>query len=187
LNAVWYFELYIDGKSKPERGLLMDQKNAKRAIVAYATRTGSTAEIAKVIGDELTSKGVQVDVVPVKEVRDVSPYEIVILGTPVRAGFVMPESKRFLKRFKADLAAKKLACFIVCMTMKEDSPKNRETAEKFLGALTKIATPYKTALFGGLMDPSKLSGFWKFAFRKMKVEDGRNWEAIRKWAGEIAE
>lgn len=160
----------------------MEDQKAKHALVAYATRAGSTAEVAQAIGKELCAKGLQVNVTPVVEVKDISNYDLVVLGTPVRMGRVMPESKKFLKKFKNELENKKTAYFIVCITMKEDTPQNREIAGKYADQLSKIKKPQIIGLFGGLSDPSRLTGIWKLAFRNAKKEDARNWDYIRSWA-----
>ncbi|MCX6571441.1 MAG: hypothetical protein NT006_08505 [Candidatus Aminicenantes bacterium] len=54
---------------------------SQKVLIAYATRAGSTGEIAKEIGDVLIAKGFAVDVVPVRKVRDISPYRAVIVGS----------------------------------------------------------------------------------------------------------
>ncbi|MCK9277587.1 MAG: flavodoxin domain-containing protein, partial [Methanoculleus sp.] len=43
---------------------------ADEILVAYATRYGSTAEVAEAIGDELRKAGVAVDVLPVSDVQN---------------------------------------------------------------------------------------------------------------------
>jgi menaquinone-dependent protoporphyrinogen IX oxidase len=42
---------------------------SERILVAYATNTGSTTEVAVVIGDTLRERGYEVDVVPVTRDR----------------------------------------------------------------------------------------------------------------------
>ncbi len=55
----------------------------KKTLVAYATKRGSTAEIAEKIGEVLKRRQIQVDVLPVREITDLSPYKTVILGTAI--------------------------------------------------------------------------------------------------------
>ncbi len=45
----------------------------KRILVAYATNSGSTAEAAKILGEELAKDGTPVEVRRVEEVRDLAP------------------------------------------------------------------------------------------------------------------
>ena len=64
-------------------------------------------------------------------------------------------------------------------------PEHRAGSEKqFRHALRKLHfTPFATALFGGAVDPRKLS----FPFNHMPAADVRDWDAIRGWATEIAD
>ncbi len=54
-----------------------------RILVAYASRKGSTAEIAQTIGRELILKGFAVDVSQMKSVASFAGYYVVVLGEPV--------------------------------------------------------------------------------------------------------
>ena len=46
----------------------------KRILITYATKYGSTKEIAEKIGEVIGQVGLQVDVLPVKSVCDFTPY-----------------------------------------------------------------------------------------------------------------
>ncbi len=54
-----------------------------RILVAYASRKGSTAEIAQTIGRELILKGFAVDVSQMKSVASLAGYYVVVLGALV--------------------------------------------------------------------------------------------------------
>ncbi len=58
----------------------------RRILVAYATRAGSTAEVAEVVAGVLRESGaeIEVDVRPVREVRVLAGYDAVVLGTAMR-------------------------------------------------------------------------------------------------------
>ena len=47
-----------------------------KILVAYATMAGSTAEVAQAVGEELSRGGLQVKVLPMGEVRDLTPYAV---------------------------------------------------------------------------------------------------------------
>ena len=42
-----------------------------KILVAYATMAGSTAEVAQIVGEELGQCGIQVDVLPLSEIKDI--------------------------------------------------------------------------------------------------------------------
>jgi len=55
-----------------------------KILVAYASRAGSTAGVAEAIGKTLIESGAQVDVIPMKDVKDLTPYRAVIAGSAIR-------------------------------------------------------------------------------------------------------
>jgi menaquinone-dependent protoporphyrinogen oxidase len=57
-----------------------------RVLVAYATKGGSTREIAETIADELRQMRFRVDLYPVGDVRAVDRYDAVILGSAIYFG-----------------------------------------------------------------------------------------------------
>ena len=72
----------------------------KRILVAFATGSGSTGEVAQAIGDVLGESGVPVDVLTVQTINSVNSYSAVVLGSSIRLGRWLPEAVAFLKTFK---------------------------------------------------------------------------------------
>ena len=56
-----------------------------KILVVYASRAGSTAGVAEAIGKTLAESGVQVDVLPMKDVTDLAPYRAVVAGSAIQA------------------------------------------------------------------------------------------------------
>ena len=69
----------------------------KRVLVAYATRTGSTVEVAGTIGETLGMNGTAVDVKPIEEELQVNSYQAVLIGSAVQHGNWLPEAVDFVK------------------------------------------------------------------------------------------
>jgi menaquinone-dependent protoporphyrinogen oxidase len=86
----------------------------KKVLIAYATRSGSTAEIAQAIAEELGAGGAEVDVHLTRDVEDVGEYDAVVLGGPVIIGWHR-DAMKFLGRYKNALVAKPVAYFIVSL------------------------------------------------------------------------
>lgn len=162
-----------------------------RVLIAYASRCGSTAEVAEAIGQVLREAGAVVDVRPVKDVHDLGPYRGVMIGSAVRMGKLLPEALRFAKGHQDDLRRMKAtAYFVVCATIIEDTPQNREQAATFPRPLCEIRQPVSVGLFAGRVDPSKMEFPWNLMCRlfmkgTMAPGDGRDWDAIRAWAGDV--
>ncbi len=159
-----------------------------RILVAYASRCGSTAEVAEAIGQVLCDAGMPVDVHPVKKVGDLGKYGAVILGTAIRAGQPLPEAVKFAQRNQQVLAQLPVAYFNVGAALVDDTPENREQAHQALAPLRAVREPLSEGLFAGKVDPARLPFIWRMLLSAMKtpVGDFRNWEAIRAWATEAA-
>ncbi len=93
-------------------------------LVAYASNAGSTAEVAKVVGEELGHAGAQVDVRPMGELTpaDVSGYAAVVVGGPMILGWHR-DAARFVKANRAALAQVPTAIFVTAATLtRTDEP-----------------------------------------------------------------
>jgi menaquinone-dependent protoporphyrinogen oxidase len=69
----------------------------KKILVAYATNSGTTADVARTIGEELQKSGSQVEVLPLEKVTDVEAYEALVIGAPMILGWHRA-ALRFLRK-----------------------------------------------------------------------------------------
>lgn len=100
-----------------------------RILVTYASNAGSTADVAKVIGEELTAAGAQVDARPIRELKgaDLSAYDAFVVGAPMILGWHR-DAARFLAANRAALLNKPVALFATAMTLtRTDEPLPRAT------------------------------------------------------------
>jgi menaquinone-dependent protoporphyrinogen oxidase len=77
-----------------------------RILVAYATKHGSTAEIAQAIGRMLAGRGHGVDVLEAAVVADLQGYDAVVLGSAVYMGRWQKDGIELLKRHAATLRSR---------------------------------------------------------------------------------
>ena len=162
----------------------------ERALVAYATKSGATQGVAEIIGRELAANGASVDVLPVADVRDVSAYDAVVVGSGVRAGRCYAGAPNLVSTHSAVLSTKPVAYFIVCGTMRECTDENRETVMGYVDQLKCKAPqvePVDVGLFAGAIDSGKLGFAARLMLKAVKAEEGdwRDWDAIRAWAAEL--
>ncbi len=160
----------------------------KKVLIAYASRAGSTAEVAEAIGQVLRGRGIPADVLPVGQVAGVSTYRAVIIGSAIRMGKWLPEAARLVEKNQASLAGMPAAFFSVCLTMQKDTPENRRKVEDYIKPVVQKVRPLTIGLFGGKMDYSRLGFLDRLIVSKMKkVPEGdyRDWAAIRGWAGKV--
>jgi menaquinone-dependent protoporphyrinogen oxidase len=170
-------------ESDENGGTAMD----KKVLVTYASKAGSTGEVAEAIGETLRKKGLAVDVKQVGHVADVSAYQAVVVGSCIRMGRWVPAAVDFVKANQAALQAVPTAFFQVGAGMREKTPEAETEAMGYSEPVRAIVNPVKMGLFAGKMDFAKLS-FLDRTIAKMvgSVEgDWRDWDAIRAWANEI--
>ncbi|HDQ74111.1 MAG TPA: flavodoxin [Chloroflexi bacterium] len=156
-------------------------------LVTYASKAGSTGEIAEAIGQTLSEKGASVDVRPVKEVDDVSGYQAVVVGSAIRIGQWLSEATRFLEANQAVLKKVPIAYFSVCLRITEDKPEAQREAQGYNEAASAIVTSVSAKVFAGKMDYSQISLLERMMMKAMKSPEGdwRDWDAIHAWAGQL--
>jgi len=166
------------------------KNGSKKILVAYASRTGWTVGVAEAIGRTLSENGLQVDVLPMQEVKDLSMYSAVIAGSGINAGIWLPEAMQFVRTQKVELKRKPFAVFLVCMTLSmRNGEQYRSHVATWLDPVRALVRPVREGLFAGGLDISRIPSFGdrlKFRlsvlFGAWKEGDHRNWEAIHDWA-----
>ena len=67
-----------------------------KILVTYASRFGSTAGVAEAIGKVLAENGAQVDVLPMRQVKDLAAYQAVVAGSAINGGAWLPGALEFV-------------------------------------------------------------------------------------------
>lgn len=161
-----------------------------RVLVAYASKCGATGEISRRIAENLCSAGFSVDLARARDVRSVDPYTVIVLGSAVYMGKPLTESLNFAKKSLAGQPDKQVALFDVCLTMKENTPENVQTALGYLEAFNEFFIPALVGTFAGRVDFDTLPILYR-QFAQADQEgilaegDYRDWPAIDAWAKRI--
>ena len=163
---------------------------AGKILVAYASKYGATTGIAEKIGEVISEHGLQVDVLPAKQVRDLAPYTAVVLGSAVYMGRWRKEAVRFLKGNEARLAEIPTWFFSSGPVGEGDAVELLEGWQfpPLQQAIADRIQPQGTVVFHGALDPQKMSAMEKWIIAKLEspVGEYRDWEAIEEWATSIA-
>ena len=163
----------------------------KKILVAYATKYGSTAEIAEKIGEVLRQAELPTDVLRVDRVRDLAPYGAVILGSAVYIGNWRKEAVKFLETNEHKLIDRPVWLFSSGPTGEGD-PVELLKGWSFPAALQPIIDrirPRDIAVFHGCVNMDKLNFIEKGMLNNVKspVGDFRDWNAITTWATSISD
>ena len=164
---------------------------SNRILVAYATRYGSTQEVAEAITARLREGGLEADLQPMRGVQTLEGYHAVALGAPFYIGKWPKDAHQFLSRHQEALTQRPVAIFALgpIGTDEEEMQGSRAQLDKELAQYPWL-TPVALEVFVGKYDPAKLG----FAHRLLTIlpasplhglpaSDHRDWEAIRAWAG----
>ncbi len=87
-----------------------------KILVAYTTNAGSTAEAARMVGEELREHGVDVDILRLEHVTSLEPYSAVVVGGPMIMGWHRA-AVRFIKKNQAALSRMPVAYFITASSL----------------------------------------------------------------------
>ena len=162
----------------------------QKILVTYASRFGSTTGVAEAIGKTLSEAGLQVDVLPMDKVTDLSSYSAVVAGSAINGGAWLPEAMAFLQTHQTALGAKPFAAFLVCMTLSmRRADRYRSFVSAWMEPVRALVKPVSEGLFSGVLDIKRIpSAGDRFKFRlsvlfgAWKEGDHRDWAAITAWA-----
>ncbi|HEX9261708.1 MAG TPA: flavodoxin domain-containing protein, partial [Candidatus Bathyarchaeia archaeon] len=135
-----------------------------RTLIVFGTRYGATTRTSEEIAKVLREEGFDVRVADAKEekIKDISEYELVIVGSGMRMGKWTTEAEDFLKKFQKELEQKKLAIFASTMkTVSEREGKTEDVAKMRKDALEDKVSQYDLhpialGFFGGVLDYNKM-------------------------------
>jgi menaquinone-dependent protoporphyrinogen oxidase len=157
---------------------------AARVLVAFASKMGSNAEVAEAIASVLRDAGHSVETLPAREVRDLAPYDAVVLGSALYAAHWRRDANRFIARLREQLRTMPLWLW-------SSGPLDRVLAARDLPLTASVlhtlgdlpVRGHRT--FGGRLDPAT-PGVDEQILRTHQIGDFRDWDAIRAYATGIA-
>ena len=162
---------------------------AASILIAYATRYGSTQEVAEAVGATLRERGLAVEVRRARAVRSLDGFDAVVFGAPLYIGSLFREARKFLNRCRTALSQMPVAIFALGPISGEAELEGSRT--QLAAALAKLPwlRPVATEVFVGKYDPARLrfpdsllALLPASPLHGVLAHDGRDWPVIRAWA-----
>lgn len=161
-----------------------------KALVLYASRHGSTAQIAERIARRLADRDIPVDVRSVEAPGGFDGVDATVFGAPVYDQSWPPEATRFVAQHEEELAARPLWLFSVGSfgdTKRLLGPLARKEP-KDIARLRASLRPREYRVFQGVIQKHQ----WPLPSRLLfhliggRFGDHRDWAVIDAWAEQIA-
>jgi menaquinone-dependent protoporphyrinogen oxidase len=156
-----------------------------RVLVAYASKHGSTKEIAQAIAARIATHGATVECHAAEEVKDLGGYDAVVLGSAVYTKRWRGPARAFLRRHRRALADRPFWIFSSGPVGKDADPSWSEP-RGVVAAAEKLGVR-EHVVFGGRLPVD--GGFIARSMRDNTPEelrDMRDWDQIDAWADGVA-
>jgi menaquinone-dependent protoporphyrinogen oxidase len=155
-----------------------------RVLVSAASRHGSSAEIARTIGDVFASAGLDVTVAAPRDVRTIDEFDAVVLGSGISAGRWLDDMKALVARNPAQLAERPVWLFSSGPLGEPPMPAG-DPADAAPMLEATLARDHH--VFGGRLSRRDLSFPEKLMVAAVRAPEGdfRPWDEIRAWASAI--
>ena len=154
-----------------------------RILIAYASKHGSTHDVADQVADVLRGHGLEVDVLAASAVGDLDAYGAVVIGGALYMGRWHRDARRLLHGRRSALASLPVWVYAMGpMDVDEDSIASaRKQLDHALDSTPEVH-PVAVAIFGGVVHSDDLH----FPFNHMPEADALDRAAVRAWANDIA-
>jgi menaquinone-dependent protoporphyrinogen oxidase len=155
---------------------------AADVLIVYASKHGSTEQVARRIGEVLRAHGLTTVVEEAGAAKEIDGFRAVVLGGSIYMGRWHKEAKAFLHRNREAFSELPLAVFALGpgKNTEKDFADSRKQLDHALEHEHGVE-PRAVAVFGGVIEPEHL----KFPFNRMAKTDIRDWPTIHAWADEL--
>jgi len=161
-----------------------------RILIGYASRFGSTRDIADRIAAKVRADGNAADVRSVDEISDFASYDAVVFGSGVYDGSWTAEAIELVRRHAAVLAQRPVWLFSVG-SFGDRHPIvggliKKEPRE--IGEFEQTLHPQDYRVFAGVIDLDHWPAWGRLLFKALggHAGDNRQWSDIDSWAEEIS-
>jgi menaquinone-dependent protoporphyrinogen oxidase len=163
-------------------------------LITYSSGFGSTREVAeKIAGTFKERGGLDVTVLSIDNVQGIDAFDVVVVGSSVRADRPLANVRDFFARYNEKLIGKQLAIFAVCLAANCSEGRDRVKHQYIAQIIDKYPElkPISTGAFGGKLDFDRLNPVMRTLAERVLEKTGvptkgsvdtRDWNIIETWA-----
>jgi menaquinone-dependent protoporphyrinogen oxidase len=153
-------------------------------LIAYATRGGTTQKVAESIGHALRNQGILVEARPVEQVKNLSPYRAVIMGSGTREERWLLEAEHFVRDHREALSKLPTTFFMVYTALLGEFPNRVDEVLAQLSQVRQSVEPLEVAIVSRdiqAMPPRLLVNA-----KQLPKGQWGGWEALESWAKKVS-
>jgi len=168
-----------------------------KVLITYSSGYGTTKEVAERIAGIFEKRGGK-DVTneSIDNVGDIDGYDVVIVGSSIRADRPLANVRDFFAKHNQLLSNKRVAIFAVCLSANCQDGRNK-VKRKYISQITEKypdIKPISVEAFGGKIDFDKLNPVMQQLMKRVLQKTGiptmgsvdtRDWDFIDAWANRV--
>ena len=190
LGIVFFsFSFPVESEAIVEESCGQENMEGKNVLIAYDSKHGSTAIVVDQIAGVLCNCGYRVDISRARTVEDISPYDTVVVGSPIYWAKFLPGTQIFLKQHEQTLATMPVAVFALSTHADEETKIVHPEAKDFfvdkeLEKVPAIQPVGEVGLFGGAFTLETLFPIEMFSMKLSGYSDMNylNEAVVTTWA-----
>jgi len=166
----------------------MTEPDNRLVLVAYASKHGSTAEIAQRIAATMRDAGCDARAVEAEDVTDLSDHRAVVLGSAPYMQRLQGSARRFARRYREEL--RDVPVWLFTSGPVDIGGEHRESGEPMTAVdLASRLDARGHVMFGGRLPVDPHNFIERSMVKKTPPElrDARDWDTIEAWARSIAD
>jgi len=154
-----------------------------KILIAFGSKRGGTAGLARMIGEALTESGCQVSVSSARDIHDLKEFDAAIVAGALYANRWHRDARRFVRR--NDAALRELPVWLVSSGPLDDTAAQRDIppTSQVKKLVSRVGARGHTS-FGGCLSPDT-KGFPASAMAKSKAGDWREPAHVRRWVASV--
>ncbi len=163
---------------------------ARPVLIAFESRFGSTADVARVIAEEIGRAGIVTETRRAGDVLDATRYAAVVVGAPVYSRRWLASACAWVRRNREALAARPVWFFALGIRVPDGPHANQRHTVRLVRRMHRLAPeiePRAVGLFAGAVNPAIVGVREQIQLRVFRPRTGdfRDWTKIRAWASDV--